>query len=111
FGGFLFGAGLALAVSGIMTFHRSKTAVFPNHAASLLVVDGPYRFTRNPMYVGLALAYAGLAIMTTIGWALVFLPLLLLALYHFVIAREERYLSEAFGEQYLAYQQNVGRWW
>jgi protein-S-isoprenylcysteine O-methyltransferase Ste14 len=110
-GGFLFGAGLALGTSGVVTFRRAKTAVFPNRDASHLVVNGPYRFTRNPDYLGLSFAYVGISILTTVGWALVLLPLVLLGLSRFVIAREERYLVQAFGDEYLEYQRKVGRWW
>jgi protein-S-isoprenylcysteine O-methyltransferase Ste14 len=103
-------AGLALAFSGIVTFRRSKTTIVPNRDASRLVIAGPYRFTRNPMYSGLTIAYLGVSILLSTVWALLVLPLVLFALYRFVIAREERYLTAAFGDQYRAYQAQVGRW-
>jgi protein-S-isoprenylcysteine O-methyltransferase Ste14 len=103
-------AGLALAFSGIATFRRSKTSIVPNRDASRLVIAGPYRFTRNPMYSGLTIAYLGLSILLSTAWAVLLLPLVLLMMYRFVIAREERYLTAAFGDQYREYQARVGRW-
>lgn len=104
-------AGLTLAFWGIATFGRMKTAIFPNRDASHLVVAGPYKYTRNPMYSGLTIAYFGLSIMFLFVWPVLLLPLVLIAVYRFVIAREERYLATAFGDQYRQYQQQVGRWW
>ena len=109
-GAILFLAGLALAFSGIVTFRRSKTTMVPNRDASRLVIAGPYRFTRNPMYSGLTIQYLGLSVLLSMAWAVLLLPLVLLALYRFVIAREERYLTAAFGDQYREYQARVGRW-
>lgn len=110
-GAFSLVGGLAIAFSGIVTFHTADTAIFPNRDASRLVTSGPYKFTRNPMYSGMAIAYLGISLMYSVGWAVLLLPLVLLALYRMVIAREERYLADAFGDQYREYQRNVGRWW
>lgn len=104
------GAGLGLIFWGIITFNRAETAVFPNHDASRLVVAGPYKYTRNPMYSGMSAAYIGVALLIPSGWAFVMLPFVLLTLYRLVISREERYLTEAFGDQYRQYQARVGRW-
>ncbi len=109
-GMFALAAGLGIAFWGLWTFFRARTAIMPHHAASRLVTSGPYRFTRNPMYVGLTTAYIGLSLMTNSIWPLVLLPLALLALYALVIRREERYLRAAFGDHYAAYQQRVRRW-
>ena len=103
-------AGLALAFSGIATFRRSKTSIAPNRDASRLVIAGPYRFTRNPMYSGLTMQYLGLSLLLSTAWAVLLLPLVLVVLYRFVIVREERYLTAAFGDQYREYQAQVGRW-
>ena len=102
--------GFALAAWGVLTFVRSRTAIIPHRSASQLVETGPYRFTRNPMYTGLSAVYLGAVLAFNAVWPLVFLPLSLLALYHFVIAREERYLTDAFGTVYSSYQQRVRRW-
>ena len=84
--------------------------MLPNQPASRLVTTGLYARSRNPMYVGLTLAYVGLALLTDRGWPLVFLLLVLVALHGLVIRREERYLSAAFPGEYAAYRQRVRRW-
>ena len=110
-GGVLFGAGIALSLSGFLTFRRAKTAIAPIRDAAQLVRTGPYRFTRNPMYFGLSLTYVGLSIFMATAWPLLVLPFVILSLRRQVIDREERYLTQAFGDEYRAYQNEVGRWW
>ena len=78
--------------------------------ARTIVTSGPYRYTRNPMYIGLTLGYIGFAIALNMAWPLVTLPLVLIALRVFVIAREERHLRDAFPDEYLAYCDRVRRW-
>jgi protein-S-isoprenylcysteine O-methyltransferase Ste14 len=102
--------GLGVMLWAIVTFMRARTAVLPNQPASRLVTTGLYARSRNPMYVGLTLAYVGLALLTNRGWPLVFLPLVLVTLHGLVIRREERYLSAAFPGEYAAYRQRVRRW-
>jgi hypothetical protein len=75
-----------------------------------VVTEGPYRFSRNPMYVGLSLLYVGIALWTHALWALPLLPLVLWGLWRRVIRREERYLAAAFGADYAAYTRRVRRW-
>lgn len=108
-GALIFG-GLAIMVWGMITFARAKTAILPIMPASRIVDHGPYRFTRNPMYTGMSIAYIGGAIVLDSGWALIFFPLVIMLLQRFVIQKEERYLMNAFGEDYAAYQRRVGRW-
>ena len=103
-------AGIALMLWGVLTFRRAKTPLIPFLPATQIVESGPYQFTRNPMYTGLTIAYLGLAWMLNMGWPMIVLPLALLALHHFVIVREERYLASAFGEQYESYRRRVRRW-
>lgn len=103
-------AGVILAAWGIVTFRRSRTAVIPHHAASQLVMNGPYRFTRNPMYVGLTIAYVGGSAVINSAWPLILLPIGLVVLVRSVVSREEQYLSDAFGEQFAAYRSRVRRW-
>ncbi len=103
-------AGLSLAYWGLATFHRMRTPIFPNRDAKLLVIEGPYRFTRNPMYTGMIIAYLGGCAVVTSLWPLLTLPFAIAALYLYVIRREERHLTETFGDQYRDYQRQVGRW-
>jgi protein-S-isoprenylcysteine O-methyltransferase Ste14 len=103
-------AGFSLMVWGVATFRRVMTAIFPNQPANELVTDGPYRFTRNPMYTGFTLVYVGGAFIMNTLWPLILLPIVLGLLFLLVIRREEAYLADAFGSQYVAYCQRVRRW-
>ncbi len=94
----------------MMTFARAKTAIIPMRPASTLVEKGPYRFTRNPMYTGMTVAYLGGVLILNSFWALVLLPAVLALLYVFVVKCEERYLVEEFGDDYEAYRRRVKRW-
>ena len=101
---------LALMLAAFATFGRAKTTPFPNRPASALVTSGPYRFTRNPMYLSLIALYIGLTLMLNSWWPLMMLPLVLVIIDRAVIAREERYLTDAFPADYPAYQRRVRRW-
>src|SRR5688572_8402023 len=101
---------LALMGWGIATFRREQTAVYPNQRARLLVESGPYRRTRNPMYLGMTVLYLGVTALMNSWWPLLLLPLVLWALVILVIGREERYLAQEFGEHYDAYRSRVRRW-
>ena len=102
--------GLALAYWGIATFLRRRTPVYPNRDAKLLVIEGPYRFSRNPMYTGIIIACIGGCAVIESLWPLVTVSIATVLLVKYVIRREERHLTEEFGEQYRDYQQAVGRW-
>lgn len=103
-------AGLGLVFWGMATFHRAGTAILPTRAASRFVTAGPYRFTRNPMYTGLATAYMGTALLLNTAWPILLLPLALVVLVQFVIHREEAHLARVFGAEYGAYCARVRRW-
>lgn len=76
------------------------------------VVDtGPYRFSRNPMYVAWTLSYIGIAIVVNTWWLLIFLPALIAFTHYFVIRREEQQLEQHFGKAYRQYCNRVGRYW
>ena len=102
--------GIFLAVWGLLTFRRAGTAIIPHHSASQLVVSGPYRFTRNPMYTGLTIQYIGVSALLGTAWPLLLLPVVLLIVFRFVIQREERYLRDAFGTEYAEWCVRVRRW-
>ena len=101
---------LAFDTAAMVRFQRRRTPVSPARAASALVTDGPYRLTRNPMYVGMAGLYAGVAVATGVLWALALLPVVLLVVDRVIIPREERHLAETFGEEYERYRSRVRRW-
>lgn len=102
------GALLALGCVGL--FLVAHTTIVPFGAASKLVTEGPYRFTRNPMYVSLALAYLGMAVVLAQWWALILLPLPIILLHAIVIPFEEERMREVFGEKYDDYRSRVRRW-
>ena len=101
--------GVALPASGAALFRRERTSVLPVRPTTSLVTAGPYRLTRNPMYVGFALVHAGLALWRRSTWALLMLAPVLAAVDRVVIEREERYLQRAFGG-YRRYAERVRRW-
>jgi protein-S-isoprenylcysteine O-methyltransferase Ste14 len=103
-------AGLVLMLWGLYTFARVRTGIIPHRPSTKIVDHGPYRFSRNPMYTGMSTAYLGGALIMNSGWALILLPVVMLALYSFVIRKEERYLSSAFPEDYASYRARVRRW-
>jgi len=102
--------GLAFTIWGLLTFHRFRTAVSPYQPASQVVTSGPYRFSRNPMYVGFTIAYMGGILAKNTLWALLLLPLVLWFLTVLVIRPEERYLAKAFASVYTDYANRVRRW-
>ena len=99
-----------LTMWAVVSFRRARTAIIPNRPATMLVLGGPYRFTRNPMYLGFVLFYIGATLFLNSVWPLLLLPLLLAVLYTTVIRREENYLAAAFGPAYEAYRTRVRRW-
>ncbi len=103
-------AGAVIVISGMITFTRARTAIIPHKSASTIVTHGPYRFTRNPMYLGLTLAYLGVTLLLLSHWPLILLPLVLIILFVSVIRKEERYLTDAFGAEYTEYCGRVRRW-
>ena len=108
------GAGLALLLgldtSAMVRFAGRETPFNPARPARALVTDGPYRLSRNPMYVGMAALYAGAAVASGLIWSLALLPVPLLVLDRVVIPREESHLAARFGEEYHAYRSRVRRW-
>lgn len=102
--------GVSLMVWGLITFRLEKTAVYPNQPARQLVAKGPFRFSRNPMYVGLTIMTAGIGLLAANVWMLIMLPVTLIVLWKSVIQKEERYLKSEFGSVYEEYQKQVRRW-
>jgi protein-S-isoprenylcysteine O-methyltransferase Ste14 len=106
----LIGSALVLAFSAVGLFIRRRTTIVPHHRSRALVTSGPFRFTRNPMYLALTCAFVGICLVTNAAWALLFLPLPLIYLRAITIPREERLLAEAFGTSYATYASRVRRW-
>lgn len=102
--------GLLLPISAVILFRRAGTSPVLTRPTTALAFGGPYRFTRNPMYLGLALIQAGVALIANALLPVVFLVPVLFVIRRYVIDREERYLERKFGEDYLSYKQRVRRW-
>jgi len=109
-GWLLIALGAALSVWALATFRGARTAIRPNQPASTLVKYGPFRLSRNPMYLGLSLLYLGVMLLVNSVWILLFLPLVLAILHLTVIQREERHLAATFGSAYDEYRRRVRRW-
>jgi protein-S-isoprenylcysteine O-methyltransferase Ste14 len=103
-------AGILLGLAAVYQFFRAGTNVLPEQPTLAIVTRGPYRLTRNPMYAGLTLFYAGLAIAWQRPITLALLVPLLLVMHYGVVLREERYLAARFGDGHLAYKRSVRRW-
>lgn len=110
-------AGLPLVVGGAglmawfaRTMIKARTPLDPRQVPTTLVEEGPFAYTRNPGYLGMALTYTGLSLLAGGRWPLVFLPGALLAVDRGVIEREEPYLERLFGKNYRDYSGRVRRW-
>lgn len=108
--------GIVLVLGGVVgapamtAFRRANTSPKPWVPSTALVTTGPYRFTRNPMYLGFTLIYLGVAVWSNALWPLLFLPFVLVAMHYGVILREEAYMASTFGADYEAYRERVRRW-
>lgn len=99
---------LGFAALGAM--RRAGTSVNPYRPTTAVLTGGPFRLTRNPMYLAMAIQYVGLALLFNALWAIALLPVALVVVHFTVIQREERYLEQKFGEQYRNYKARVRRW-
>ncbi len=100
----------AAALKAMRLFANAGTSLPVHTPTDALVTNGLYSWSRNPIYIALSVFYVGLSIALTTLWALLFLPLVIIALQKGVIEREEEYLAEEFGEVYLSYKKRVPRW-
>jgi protein-S-isoprenylcysteine O-methyltransferase Ste14 len=105
------GAAVAsVAFAAVVYFRRARTSPFPWDASNALVTEGPYRYTRNPMYLGLAALVLATAGFTGSLWPVLTLPVAIALVVVFAIRPEERYLEARFGDAYRAYRARVRRW-
>lgn len=102
--------GLAIGFSGLRVMRRAGTNVDPREPTTAIVTGGPYRFTRNPLYVSMTLMYTGISALANALWPMLLLPGVLAVMNKGVIEREERYLERKFGDEYLRYKAGVRRW-
>ena len=109
-GTMVFVLALALAAWAIATITRAGSSVPTNQPTTTIVESGPYRFTRNPIYLGMLLSLIGLAIAFDNFWLLMMLVPFALVIRYGVVAREEAYLERKFGVVYRGYRSRVRRW-
>ena len=106
----IFAAGAVIAGWSWLIFHRARTTTVPGEVSAELVMRGPYRISRNPMYAGLAIAYLGEAGILNQAWPITLLPFTLAYINSIVIPLEETRLKEAFQDEYECYRKRVRRW-
>ena len=110
-GGLVVAASLfVLGLWPVVMFRRSGQSELPWRPTPLVLEDGPYRFTRNPMYLMMVMVCIGVAIILSNSWILLLTPFCAWSLYYFAIAPEEAYLERKFGEPYRRYKTRVRRW-
>ena len=106
----IIGLGLAIIISPALSFRRSETTILPFHDSSKLVLTGMYRYTRNPMYVGMVIILLGVAVLlgdlSPFVMPILFVPVMNTR----VIRHEEEMLEEAFGDEYREFKKSVNRW-
>ena len=101
---------LVLWLAAVIQFRRARTSLMPYKPTTAIVESWPYSFSRNPIYLSMALMYVGISLFFNALWPLLLLPLVLIVIQRGVIEREERYLDGKFGNDYLDYKSRVRRW-
>ncbi|GAB4527359.1 MAG: isoprenylcysteine carboxylmethyltransferase family protein [Parvularculaceae bacterium] len=109
-GGFLIVVGLGLFFWASFAFRRSGEQLPPDTPTHRIIQTGPYRFSRNPIYLAAALVGSGLAVATTNLWMLMMVGLAMVLIHFEVVLKEEAYLERKFGEAYANYKARVRRW-
>jgi protein-S-isoprenylcysteine O-methyltransferase Ste14 len=111
------GAGIVLVVVFVLwngwalwLLGRARTALLPGGSTRAILDRGPFRVSRNPLYLGLIALAVGLALLSPSFWALVSVPVGIVALWWGAIVPEEHYLTAKFGAEYDAYRARVRRW-
>lgn len=110
FGALIVALAITLFIWSIRTFHSAHTPVPGNQPTTAIVTVGPYRFSRNPIYVAFSVFQLGIAVGINSAWLLVTLLPAIALMSFVVIPREERYLNARFGEEYSRYRASVRRW-
>jgi protein-S-isoprenylcysteine O-methyltransferase Ste14 len=109
-GGAIILVGLIILVAAFVQLRRARTTIMPYKPTTAIVESWPYSSTRNPIYLAMALVYIGIAIFFNSLWPFLLLPLVMLVMHRGVIQREERYLEQKFGSDYVDYRSRVPRW-
>ena len=109
-GGVLFLLGAAGFAWMVVTMKRAGTPIHNARTPTALVESGPFRITRNPMYLFGSIAYCGLALLLNELWALALLPVVVAVTHYGVVLKEEAFLERRFGNTYRQYRTRVRRW-
>ena len=104
------GLGFAIIALSFREFAKARTSVRPDRAANALIWTGPFRYSRNPLYLAVSFLIVGIGVWVNSLWILVMLIPLFLVMSRAVIAHEERYLEHKFGQEYLDYKKSARRW-
>lgn len=110
FGGILIIISIILFIYAISFYKKNNTNIDPRKPTTFIIKKGPYRFSRNPIYLSMTLMYLGITALFNGIWLLFVLVPVLLIIQYGVIHREESYLEEKFGEIYIQYKRSVRRW-
>jgi len=110
YGGIFIVLVILIAGFSIFEFHRANTDVRPDKPDTALITSGPYRYTRNPLYIGLTLVQISIALWFNNAWVLALVIPSVIVITQYAITREERYLEKMFGQDYLDYKRRVRRW-
>ena len=102
--------GFLLGIGALIEFRRARTTLDPHGSAKQVVTSGIYRFTRNPIYLGLLLMVIGLPLNSGLIWGIIMAPLYVIVMTRLVIEHEEAYLERKFKDQYTSYKSRVRRW-
>lgn len=109
--GLIFGLlGTTTALWCVLTLHRAGTTVQPGNPVNALVTSGPFRYSRNPMYVAMTIIYLGVSLYMDTAWPFIMLGPALVMVYRKIILREEQFLENRFGDNYRNYKKQVRRW-
>ena len=102
--------GIAVGFLGSREMLRAETNLDPYKPTTAIVTEGPFRFTRNPLYLSMTLIYCGIAALTNALPPVLLLPIVQQLMRRGVIEREERYLERKFGDEYIQYKARTPRW-
>lgn len=106
----LIGLGFVFALNSMFRFRKAETGIVPFSKSTTLILEGFYKFTRNPMYVGMNVFLIGLLITLNNFFNLVFVIIFFLIVRNLFVLKEEVQMEETFGEEYLSYKKKVRRW-
>jgi protein-S-isoprenylcysteine O-methyltransferase Ste14 len=101
---------LMIGLAAVRSMLTARTSLNPHRPTTALILSGPFRFTRNPLYLGLTVFYVGLMLVFELTWGLLLLPFVIWLITIWVIVPEEKYLEQKFGADYLDYKSRVRRW-